>query len=129
MNIAIPVYENRVMPRFGCTREMIIVSVEDGKIISNKQLTITLQADILRLAVSEQVSVLICGGIHPRFQQILQEQNIELVWGVVGEWQEVLQAYLEGTLQTNPTFCPHQGRRRGLRFRKRHTGGENYARI
>ena len=60
MNIAIPVYENRVMPRFGCTREMIIVSVENGKIVSKKRLTITLQAGIPEITASEQVSVVIC---------------------------------------------------------------------
>jgi hypothetical protein len=38
---------------------------------------------------------------------------------VVGDWQEVLQAYLAGTLQSNPTFCLHHGRRGGSRVRKR----------
>jgi len=116
MNIAIPVHGSRVMPRFGCTREIMVVTVEDGRIVSRKRLTITPQTFISLLA-SERVSVMICGGIHPRFQQAIQRQNIQLVWGVVGEWQEVLQAYLNGTLQTNSTFCLDHSARRGYRFR------------
>jgi hypothetical protein len=38
---------------------------------------------------------------------------------VVGEWQEVLQAYLTGTLQSNPTFCARHGRRGGARVRNK----------
>jgi predicted Fe-Mo cluster-binding NifX family protein len=74
------------------------------------------------LLTSEQISVLICGGIHPRFQEAIQGQNVQLVWGVVGEWQDVLQAYLNGTLQTNPSFCLHHNFRRGYRFRKGQQG-------
>ena len=119
MNIAIPMYGNRVMPRFGCTREIMIVTVEDGKILSRKRLTMTQEKFISlpEVFASERISVMICGGIHPRFQQVIQGQNIQLVWGVVGEWQDVLQAYLKGTLQSNPAFCPRHGRRRESRFR------------
>jgi predicted Fe-Mo cluster-binding NifX family protein len=120
MNIAIPIHGNRVMPRFGCTREMMIVTVEDGRIVSSKRVIVNPQTWVsfpARLA-EEGVSVMICGGIHPRFQQALQGQNIQLVWGVVGDWQEVLQAYLNGTLQTNPAFCLHHGPRKGHRLRK-----------
>ena len=114
MNIAIPIYGTRVMPRFGSTREMKVIRVEDGKIVANKQVSLTPQTFLPCLA-SEKVSVIICGGIHPRFQQAIQKLDIQLVWGVVGEWQDVLQAYLNGTLQTNPTFCLHRGQNRRLR--------------
>ena len=120
MNIAIPMYGTRVMPRFGFTREIMVVTVEDGRIVSRKRLKMTPETLISLSAVlaSERVSVMICGGIHPRFQQAIQEQNIQLIWGVIGEWQDVLQAHLNGTLQSDPTFCSRHGRRRGSRFRK-----------
>ena len=119
MTSAIPMYGNRVMPRFGCAREIIIVTVEDGKILSKKRLTMTQEKFISlpEVVASERISVMICDGIHPRFQQVIQGQNIQLVWGVVGEWQDVLQAHLNGTLQSNPAFCPRHGHRRGSRFR------------
>jgi predicted Fe-Mo cluster-binding NifX family protein len=122
MTIAIPIYENRVMPRFGFTREIIVVTVEDEKVVSNRRLTIS-QEELLSLPAmlaSEQVSVLICGGIHPRFQQAIQQQRIELIWGVIGDWQEVVSAYLDGTLQSNPAFCLCHGRGKGTRLRAGH---------
>jgi len=117
MNIAIPIHGTRVMPRFGCAREILVVTIEDSRIASRKRMKITPQT-FMPLLASEQISVMICGGIHPRFQQVIQGQNIQLIWGVVGEWQDVLQAYLSGTLQTNPLFCLHHDPRRGYRFRK-----------
>jgi predicted Fe-Mo cluster-binding NifX family protein len=121
MNIAIPIHGSRVMPRFGCTREMMVVTVEDGRIVSRKRVMMTPEMFVSLPAVlaSEHISVMICGGIHPRFQQTLQGQNIQLVWGVVGDWQEVLQAYLNGTLQTNPAFCLRRDFRRDRRLRRR----------
>ena len=124
MNIAISVYGNRVMPRFGFTREIMVVTVEGDKIVSRKRLTMTQEMfpSLPAMLTSERISVMICGGIHPRFQQAIQEQNIQIVWGVVGEWQDVLQAYLNGTLHSDPTFCLRlrhgRGHRRGSRFRE-----------
>jgi predicted Fe-Mo cluster-binding NifX family protein len=117
MNIAIAIHGNRVMPRFGYTREIIVVTVEDGRIVARKRVKITRQT-FLSLLASERVSALICGGIHPRFQETIERQNIQLIWGIIGEWQDVLQAYLDGTLQTNPSFCLHHGSRKGHRLRK-----------
>lgn len=119
MRIAIPIHGDRVMPRFGCAREMIVATVEDGRVLATRRLAATTY-DIQPLLDVEQVSVLICGGIHPRFQQLLQSRNIEIIWGVVGPWQDVLHAYLNGTLQRDHTLC---GRRRigeGCHHRQRY---------
>jgi predicted Fe-Mo cluster-binding NifX family protein len=112
------------MPRFGCTREIMVVSIEDGRIASKKRLGITPEMflSLPTVLASEQVSVMICGGIHPRFQQAIQEQKIQLVWGVVGEWQEVLQAYMNGTLRSNSTFCLRHDSIRGYRLRRGRQG-------
>ena len=121
MNIAVPIYGERVMPRFGLTCEMIIASVANGNIASDKRLTITAEmfATLPEILSAEQVSVVICGGMHPRFQQIFECQQIQVIWGVIGEWRSVIRAYLDGTLQTDPTFCLRRhGCRRGFHFRQ-----------
>ncbi len=125
MKIAIPVHGSRVMPRFGCTREIIIVTVENNTLVGQKRVMLTEERlfSLPSVLTEEQVSVVICGGIHPRFQHILRQGNIEVVWGVIGDWEEVLRAYLAGTLQSNPMFCPHHGHHRGHRFRGRQQPG------
>ena len=124
MNIAIPIHGNRVMPRFGCTRDIIIVTAENGQSVSHKHITITPQhwTAFSQLLIEEGVSVMICGGIHPRFQHFIQAQNIQLIWGILGEWQEVLQAYLQGTLQSDSDFCLCRDERQNGRFRRRQQG-------
>lgn len=121
MNIAVPIYGERVMPRFGLTRDMIIAAVAEGKIASEKHVAMTAEmfATLPKVFIAEQVSLVICGGIHPRFQQAFESQQIQVIWGVIGEWRAVIQAYLSGTLQTDPEFCLHRhGCRRGFRFRQ-----------
>lgn len=121
MNIAVPIYGERVMPRFGLTREMIIATVANGKIASDKRLTMTAEMFLTlpKIFIVEQVSVVICGGIHPRFQEAFERQQIQVIWGVIGEWRSVIRAYLDGSLQTDPAFClHHHGHRRGFRFRQ-----------
>ncbi|MDY0094711.1 MAG: NifB/NifX family molybdenum-iron cluster-binding protein [Candidatus Vecturithrix sp.] len=121
MNIAVPIYGERVMPRFGLTREIIIAAVTNGNIASEKRLTLTAESFMVlpKTLHVEQVSIVICGGIHPRFQQAIERQHIQVIWGVIGVWRDVVQAYLGGTLQTDPAFCLHRhGHRRGFRFRQ-----------
>lgn len=121
MNIAIPIYGERVMPRFGMTREIIIASVADGKIASEKRVAMTAEnfMTLPRMLSAEQVSVLICGGIHPRFQQAFEHEQIQVIWGVIGAWRDVIHAYLNDSLETDPAFCLHRhGFRRGFRFRQ-----------
>ncbi|PIE31281.1 hypothetical protein CSA56_18855 [candidate division KSB3 bacterium] len=124
MNIAIPIHGSRVMPRFGYTRNVVIITVENGQSVSHKHVAITPQNGITLpdLLISEGISVMICGGIHPRFQQFIQKQGIHLIWGIVGEWQDVLQAYLQGTLQSGSDFCVCRHQPQNTRFRRRHQG-------
>jgi predicted Fe-Mo cluster-binding NifX family protein len=128
MKIAIPIHGDRVMPRFGCTREFMVATVEDGTMLATERLPATAQ-NIGPVLEAEGVSVLICGGIHQRFQQLIQERNIEIIWGVMGYWQDVLQAYLNGTLQYDWTLCVRRRGREGCHFRWGYQGGENNARI
>ena len=121
MRIAIPIHGDRVMPRFGCAREMIIATVEDGRVLATKRLT-DAAYNVQSLSDVEQVSVLICGGIHPRFQQLFQKQNIKIIWGVAGPWQDVLHAYLTGTLQRDHALCMRRRMGEGCHHRQRHQG-------
>jgi len=121
MIIAIPIHEDRVMPRFGCARDVMIITVEAGAVRTTKRLT-SAASGLQPLLTDEHVTILICGGIHPRFQQRLQQQNIEIVWGVVGHWRDVVQAYLDGTLQHNRNLCVPHRHAEECRLRHRHQG-------
>jgi predicted Fe-Mo cluster-binding NifX family protein len=122
MNIAIPVYENRVMPRFGCTRQLVIACIQHDEIVEQKQLTLTNESfgELPAILASEQVTLMICGGIHPRFQHLLRQQQIEVIWGVRGEWRQAMQAYLAGTLQSNPQYCRQHRQHHGSHGHRQH---------
>lgn len=109
------------MPRFGCAREIIVVTVEAGTVLNTRQLTVAPQ-NVPPTLAEEHVSLVICGGIHPRFQQQLHELNIDVVWGVMGHWRDVLQAYLNGTLQHDRNLCMQRRHSEGCRLRHGHQG-------
>jgi predicted Fe-Mo cluster-binding NifX family protein len=44
------------------------------------------------------VAVVICGAVGSVFHNLLAERNVEVVCGITGDIEEVIEAYLRGTL-------------------------------
>lgn len=61
---------------------------------------------IIDVLVDKKVGVVISGGIQERFQEMFLKDNISVIWGVVGEVQEVIQAYLHGKLHSAMRIVP-----------------------
>jgi predicted Fe-Mo cluster-binding NifX family protein len=97
--IAVPSYENRVMPRFGQARKFHFARVDARasrviELVPNPlpPLASIFQA-ILWLA-QNGVQGVVCAGIHPRFQAALHDANIWVCWGYRGEISSVIQQWL-----------------------------------
>lgn len=109
MKVAIPSQDNMVCTHFGHCESFTIAEVEDGKVSSKR----TLQAPphepglLPRLMASEGVNVVIAGGMGSRAQQLFVEQNIQVITGVSGAIDDVLEAYLQGNLESGPNACDH----------------------
>ena len=119
MKVSIPLYGNRVSPRFGCTRDFLIVELEGAKEINRKTLTMDIDhpgrmAD--RLA-NEGVSLILSGGMNPYFQEEFRLRNISVIWGLIGEADDVLAMYLDGQVFSGMGPCPAKGGRRRMRRR------------
>ena len=119
MKLAIPLYGNRVSPRFGYSRDFLIVELQGAKEIDRKILTMEIDhpgrmAD--RLA-REGVSLILSGGMNPYFQEQFRLRNIAVIWGLIGEADDVLATYLDGQVFSGMGPCPVKGRRRQMRRR------------
>ncbi len=119
MKVAIPLYGNRVSPRFGYTRDFLIVELEGAKEIDRKILTMEIDhpGRMADRFAREGVSLILSGGMNPYFQEQFRLRNIAVIWGLIGEADDVLATYLDGQVFSGMGPCPVKGRRRHMRRR------------
>jgi len=114
MKIAIPIYENRISPRFDFSPEMWIVEVERGEVVGQEKLS-TANLNLpqrLEQVTSNGVDKLICGGIDSFSRNQLGSRGIDVVQDVIGDAGIVIDLLMRGRLR--PGLCC--GRRRGRGF-------------
>jgi predicted Fe-Mo cluster-binding NifX family protein len=97
--IAVPSYENRVMPRFGQAREFHFAEVDalGGRVVALRLNPLPPSASSLQAITwlaQNGVQGVVCAGIHPRFQTALHCENIWVCWGYRGEVSSVIQQWL-----------------------------------
>jgi len=112
MKIAIPLARGKLSLHFGHCEAFALIEVDENK----KQITKT---DILdapphqpgflpRWLAEKGAQVIITGGMGQRAQAIFAEHNIEVIVGAKSETpEEIVTAYLNGTLETSDNICDH----------------------
>lgn len=118
MRVAVT-YENEMVGQhFGRTEQFKIYDIDtDKKVVTSSKIVDTngtghgALAGFLRAA---EVEVLICGGIGMGARVGLEQVGIELLPGVAGNADEVVKAFLEGSLEYDPdTQCHHHDHEAG----------------
>ena len=114
MKIAIPIFGNRISPRFDFSPEMWVVEVERGQVVGQEKLS-TANLNLpqrLKKVTSNRVDKLICGGIDPSSRDQLGSQGIEIVQDVMGNADTVIDLFMKGRLR--PDICCERRRGRGF---------------
>jgi predicted Fe-Mo cluster-binding NifX family protein len=114
MKIAIPIYENRISPRFDFSPEILIVEVERGEVVGKEKLS-TANLNLfqrLEQVTANGVDKLICGGIDPFCRGQLGSRGIDVVQDVIGDARIVIDLLMKGRLR--PGFCCDRRRQRGF---------------
>jgi predicted Fe-Mo cluster-binding NifX family protein len=96
--VAICGFENRVCPRFDLTRDILIFDGSGMEKIEEIDVSLVDPEKKLKALADMDVSILITGGIQERFQEMFHQANIRVIWGVIGEIKDVLEAYQKGIL-------------------------------
>jgi predicted Fe-Mo cluster-binding NifX family protein len=114
MKIAIPIFGNRISPRFDFSPEMWIITVENGKLVNQKKLPIANLNLPQRLeqVTSNEVDKVICGGIDGFSRNQLGSRGIDVVQDVIGDAEVVFDLFMKGRLR--PGFCCERRRGRGF---------------
>jgi predicted Fe-Mo cluster-binding NifX family protein len=125
MKVAIPLFKNRISPRFDFCPEIWIIELNNGEVINQEKWSMenfNLQQRLDQLT-SKGVNKIICGGIDNFCMDHLGNMGIDVIQNVAGEAGEVLNLFLRGVLRPGfycngkkgKGFC---GWRRGHRGRR-----------
>ncbi|QTA79350.1 Dinitrogenase iron-molybdenum cofactor domain-containing protein [Desulfonema limicola] len=113
MKLAITVWEDRISPLFDASQKLLVAEIRNAKVCSRQyqsfQPGIPLkQAGRLR---ELEVDVLICGAISEMPSTMINSYGISLIPFITGKVEEVLNAYIDNTLNKPEHHMP------GCRFR------------
>jgi len=112
MRIAIPVAQERLSQHFGHCDQFAIFDIDDNlKKVTNRNNRIppAHAPGILPQWLRENdVNVIIAGGMGQRAQQLFAQNDIKVVIGATSSSpEEIVSAYLGGTLETGDNICDH----------------------
>ncbi|MEA4884181.1 MAG: NifB/NifX family molybdenum-iron cluster-binding protein [Clostridia bacterium] len=107
MIIAVGTENGVVYPHFGKAPEYTAYAIEDGKIVSKETISSPGHGVCGMPAFMQEhrVEVVIAGGIGQGAIENLIVRGIEVVAGASGNADQVVQAYLRGSLATSPQTC------------------------
>ncbi len=118
--IALAVWGNILSPLFDSASTVLLTDIKDGKVTARRTEALGPELPYSRaLRLSEWgVQVLICGAISVGFARTIEVYGIEVIPFISGEVQQVLDAYLNGTLTADVFHMPgFVGRGRRNRYR------------
>ena len=109
--IAVTYDNGNVFQHFGRTEAFKIYEIEYGQIVGSTILESNgIGHGALATLLAEQtIDTLICGGIGGGAMAALEECGIEVVAGAEGDTDAVMEAYLNGTLESEGVNCDHHG--------------------
>ena len=115
MKIAVTYDNGNVFQHFGRTESFKVYDIEDAKVVSSEIIGSNGQGHgaLAGVLASENIDVLICGGIGGGAQAALAEAGIKVCSGASGNTDEAVEAYLAGELESAGTNCDHHNHEEG----------------
>jgi len=108
MRVAISVWEDRISPVLDTASKLLVVENKTEKKSSHYEVYL-LKHNIFkrcRFIGSLNIDVLICGAVSRQFSDMLKASGIEVISGISGPAEEVLETYLHGDLNRSGFFLP-----------------------
>ena len=107
--IAIPSDGDQFAQHFGRCPEYNIFEIENDEIKNQKVISNPgHQPGFLPKFLSEKgVDCIICRGMGRKAQDLFDENNIEVILGVSGNFEEKVNSYIKGELEEGENLCSH----------------------
>ena len=126
MKFAISADSNEVCPHFGRAPQFSFVTIEDNKVIKTELLNNPGHTiGSLPKFINEQgAKIIITGGMGRRAIDFFKKYGIEVVLGVTGKIDDVINKILAGTLEGGESLC-FPGAGKGFGVEKIHTEADD----
>jgi predicted Fe-Mo cluster-binding NifX family protein len=111
MKIAISTEGGAVSAHFGRCPSYTLVDIEDGKAVERREIPNPGHSPgFLPGYLAEMgVATIIAGGMGPRAQDLFAQNKIQTIIGIEGRVDDVVDRFLQGTLEPGPDLCDHRG--------------------
>ncbi len=112
--ILITLWESDVAPRFDLATEVLISSLgENGSVEQNRTIVLAHPSaeDLCNLILTEEVNVVICGGIEQEFFEYLTWKKVRVLDSVMGPWERALERFRAGQLEAGAILFDRPGRK------------------
>jgi len=127
MKVGISVWEDRISPVLDGSEQLLVLDIEDGKEIGRDEVELleTYLPFRARKIAGLGLDVLICGAVSRPLAAMLTNSGISLVGWANGNIDDVLEAFLNGELETSDfaALPAVRGGRGARRFRHGRCGG------
>ncbi len=110
MRYAISANQGYVSPHFGRCQKYVLIDIENGEVTSGQVIDNPGHSPgfIPKFLHDKGVNCIVCGGIGKQAAQLLEEYGIEVITGVEGSVESVIQKLLVGTIEGGASFCHHK---------------------
>lgn len=109
--LLIPIQGDYVAPRFDLATEILIVRFENHRLVAAPKTIIMERAseeNLCQMAVEENITDLICGGIEELHYNFLIWKKINVLDGVIGDWHTAIDKMVEAKLSQGDIFINPQ---------------------
>jgi predicted Fe-Mo cluster-binding NifX family protein len=114
MKIAIPVFEDRISPRFDFAPGFGLYDIEGERITASREISCEGWSDGERVSRLKGfgIDTLICGGLPGFLENTLTNSGIRVIPWVAGNVRDVLSLFLRGGLNSGMVICAGRGKGR-----------------
>jgi predicted Fe-Mo cluster-binding NifX family protein len=107
--ILIALHGEEVAPRFDLATEVLIAVIQPDGTLAEERTMVLPQASVEKLChmiVTEDVGVVVCGGIEEEYYQYLTWKRVRVIDSVIGSCEKALQHLRSGALQPGDILLP-----------------------
>lgn len=116
MKIALAVWEGRISPVFDVSRQVLILTIENESVAGSREEVIANEEPVYKASRLAEMNVqtLICGAVSRPLANMLAAYGIRTIPFTAGKVEDVIAAYLAGSLPNPEMSMPGCCRRHGL---------------
>ena len=99
--LTIPLYYEKVAPRFDLATEVIIMILSKEIVEEEKNVVLPRSSadDLCHLILAENINTLICGAIEEEYYQFLKWKKIDIYDSIAGNWAKAFQCWQQNLLK------------------------------